>query len=489
MPSNVMRLLCDSANLTATVIDELTGVGPGYFRGSEVSLELLLAESGLPVPTQDFASVTVSLRPLTSEHEGLSFWSKTLVPPDMVPLPSDLNVALTAWEAGGPGQVNGLRIPAAAAALPAGSYRLHVEGRGTDDSVAVYLSAQFTVVNPAGVGGDDMGELVLALAGTIMGEATAAAASATAAAESAAAAEQAAADALDEIAALNAAVSATATQAEAEAGTANNRMMTPLRVAQQVAANTGLVHRTGTESIAGAKTFTTGITAQTLTSNTPVVSSTPATAANQLPNLGQIQDMLGSTFVPAATWPNISGITPAATLTDTTVDGPNFTFGAGLNLWKAKYCWRSIAATGDWQVTARILNQFPRQNGIVYGIALISSPANVVANIGWRDFNDFTIMRANATTGAQTSNLQAPTTAGGFNEWVRVKYVSATATYEVWLSNYGERWWKIGEYTVAAMFGGTGSANKADRIGIGIMTSETSGQTIAVSVPSWESNS
>lgn len=45
-------------------------------------------------------------------------------------------------------------------------------------------------------------------------------------------------------------------QLEAEEGTNNTKVMTPLRTAQAVAANTGVVHRTGNETIGGTKTFT-----------------------------------------------------------------------------------------------------------------------------------------------------------------------------------------------------------------------------------------
>jgi hypothetical protein len=488
MPSNTMRLKCDSSNLTPTIYDENTGITPGYFRGSDVSLELLLAESGLPVPTSDFASVTVSLRPLTSDNENLSFWSRTLVPVDLNPIASNLTTALSAWEAGGAGQVNGFRIPAAVAALPAGVYRLHVEGRGIDDSLGVYLSAQFAVVNPAGATGDDMGALVLALSGTIMAEASAAAAAAQQAAADAASAAADAAAAAANVAAINAAVANIATQAEAEAGSANNRMMTPLRVAQQIAANAGVVHRNGNESIAGAKTFTTGVTAQALTSNTPIISAQPATEDPQVPNYGQIKELLGSKFALSSDFPNISGITPGATKADSSVDGLQFVFGTGLASWKSKYCWKSITASGDWQATARVKHQFRRQSGIAFGIALISSTANVVATIGYRSGTSFSILRANATTGALTSTLQAETDCSGLDNWVRVKFISATNTYEVYLSRDGSYWWKMGEWTVATVFGGTGGANKADRIGIGIMTDETSGKTIAVSVPYWDSD-
>ena len=44
-------------------------------------------------------------------------------------------------------------------------------------------------------------------------------------------------------------------QIEAEQALNNTKVMTPLRTAQAVAANTGLVHTTGTETIAGVKTF------------------------------------------------------------------------------------------------------------------------------------------------------------------------------------------------------------------------------------------
>lgn len=483
-----MRLKCDSANLTPTVYDENTSITPGYFRGSDVTLELLLMESGLPVPTSDFASVTVSLRPLTSDNANLSFWTRTLVPGDLNPIASNLSTALSAWEAGGAGQVDGFRIPAAVAALPAGIYRLHVEGRGTDDSLGVYLSAQFAIVNPAGATGDDMGELVLALSGAIMAEASAASAAAQQAAADAADAAAAAQTAAANVAAINAAVANIATQAEAEAGTLNTKMMSPLRVAQQIAANAGVVHRTGTESIAGAKTFTTGITTQALTSNNPIISEQPATENSHVPNYGQMKELLGNKFALSADFPNISGITPGATKADSSVDGMQFVFGTGLSSWKAKYCWRSIAATGDWTATARIKHQFRRQSVIAFGIALISSTANVVAVIGYRSGTSFSILRANATTGALTSTLQGETDCSGLDNWVRVNFVSALNTYEVYLSRDGTYWWKMGEWTVAAVFGGTGGANKADRIGIGIMTDENSGKTIAVSVPYWDSN-
>lgn len=44
-------------------------------------------------------------------------------------------------------------------------------------------------------------------------------------------------------------------QLEAEQGTNNTKVLTPLRAAQAIAANTGIVHRTGDETIAGIKTF------------------------------------------------------------------------------------------------------------------------------------------------------------------------------------------------------------------------------------------
>lgn len=46
-----------------------------------------------------------------------------------------------------------------------------------------------------------------------------------------------------------------ASQVEAEQGTNNTKVLTALRTAQAIAANTGVVHRTGDETIAGVKTF------------------------------------------------------------------------------------------------------------------------------------------------------------------------------------------------------------------------------------------
>lgn len=46
-----------------------------------------------------------------------------------------------------------------------------------------------------------------------------------------------------------------ASQVEAEQALNNTKVLTPLRTAQAIAANTGVVHRTGNETIAGVKTF------------------------------------------------------------------------------------------------------------------------------------------------------------------------------------------------------------------------------------------
>lgn len=140
MPSQTIRLHCESSNLSGQAVDSLTGLRPFFWTGSSLSFEVALSDAGRFLLADDIGSIILEIKQLSASRSDASLMR-------LVKGAGDCDATFTAadWDGGGKALV-AFGFTVAQAALAPGDYLIIVRHEGSGGAKNTYLRASISVV-------------------------------------------------------------------------------------------------------------------------------------------------------------------------------------------------------------------------------------------------------------------------------------------------------------------------------------------------------
>lgn len=139
MASHVVRVLAESKNCSSKVADQNTREGLFWWRGSDLNIELALAQNGAFLSGGEVGSIVVAVKEEGAPADAPVRMAKTLTGADIF-----TDFTPQRWESGN-SSLCVARFSREEAALEAGTYRLIVLHTGPDGCRNTYLNSEITV--------------------------------------------------------------------------------------------------------------------------------------------------------------------------------------------------------------------------------------------------------------------------------------------------------------------------------------------------------
>jgi hypothetical protein len=140
MPSNRIRILCESKNASQIVKDALTAEFPFFWRGSDITFEIACADFGKHLIATGIGLLIIEVKALNAIPSDPALMRATLGAADC-----DSSFTAADW-AGGAKALATVTFTAAAAALEPGTYRLIVRHEDPSGKRNTYISSQIRVI-------------------------------------------------------------------------------------------------------------------------------------------------------------------------------------------------------------------------------------------------------------------------------------------------------------------------------------------------------
>lgn len=185
---------------------------------------------------------------------------------------------------------------------------------------------------------------------------------------------------------------------------------------------------------------------------------------------------------PAADFSVVSGDGTSPTLSDDADVGTLLLGGTTVTGTIVRSSYKALPGSGDWDVTAHLVGDAPYQNFYAFGLFAMESATGkyfgITVSYDTGTLGPIVQSRRGTLAGGFTSALSRT---GGENAmFYRIRYTSATNTYDVFISSTGKNW-MLFESVVGGSF-----TTAADRIGFGVWNGVVlTGQQLAVACDAW----